>query len=236
MTTQSTTVCPFCDILAGIEPGTIIARNDEKRFALIKSIHPESVIHWLAIPFEHMESTEAYEGEYSGRFIELFEWAVIQTKQLISANRNWSADLPSKLTSAPMKQCRIRRFTFWRWSSPRLFALLAAPHTDAQVMPSWKFGASRKVGNKLHRLGLASPDFWRRFTLDVSWRYAESHQPSHQLHDRIFPVLFLSAGASRHVLSKGNRRCARTRFLYHLLRRPLRRCAAISTSRSGRPS
>lgn len=85
MTTQSTTVCPFCDILAGAGPGTVIARNDEKRFALIKSIHPESVIHWLAIPFEHMESTEAYEGAHSGRFIELFEWAVTQTKQLVGS-------------------------------------------------------------------------------------------------------------------------------------------------------
>ncbi len=83
MTAQSTTVCPFCGILAGTEPGTVIARNEEKRFALIQSIHPESVIHWLAVPFEHMESTEAYEGEQSSRFIELFEWAVAQTKQLV---------------------------------------------------------------------------------------------------------------------------------------------------------
>ena len=82
MTTQNATVCPFCGILAGVEPGTVIARNDEKRFAIIKSIHPESVVHWLAIPYEHTDSTEAYEGEHANRFIELFEWTIAQTRQL----------------------------------------------------------------------------------------------------------------------------------------------------------
>ena len=82
MTAPSTNPCPFCGILTGLEPGTIVARNDEKQFAIIKSIHPESVVHWLAVPFEHKESTEAYEGENAARFIELFEWAVKETKQL----------------------------------------------------------------------------------------------------------------------------------------------------------
>jgi len=84
MTAQSTSRCPFCGILDGTEPGTVIARNEAKRFAIIKSIHPESVVHWLAIPFEHMESTETYEDMHASRFIELFEWAVTQTKQLVS--------------------------------------------------------------------------------------------------------------------------------------------------------
>ncbi len=84
MTAQNANSCPFCGILSGVEPGTIIARNDEKQFAIIKSIHPESVVHWLAVPFEHMESTEAYEEKAAGRFIELFEWAITQTKQLVA--------------------------------------------------------------------------------------------------------------------------------------------------------
>ncbi len=84
MTAQNAHSCPFCGILNGVEPGTIIARNDEKRFAIIKSIHPESVVHWLAVPFEHMESTEAYEVQEAARFVELFEWAITQTKQLVA--------------------------------------------------------------------------------------------------------------------------------------------------------
>lgn len=83
MAAQEPDLCPFCGILCGEEPGTIVARDDNKKFAIIKSIHPESVVHWLAVPFEHMESTEAYEGYNAKRFIELFEWAVAQTKQLV---------------------------------------------------------------------------------------------------------------------------------------------------------
>lgn len=83
MAAESSNSCPFCGILAGVEPGTIIARDDARQFAIIKSIHPESVVHWLAVPFEHMESTEAYETSQSARFIALFEWAVDQAKQLM---------------------------------------------------------------------------------------------------------------------------------------------------------
>lgn len=83
MAAQSTSPCPFCGILDGSEPGTVILRDDEKQFAIIRSIHPESVVHWLAVPFEHMEGTEYYESASSVRFIELFEWAVAQTKRLM---------------------------------------------------------------------------------------------------------------------------------------------------------
>ncbi len=83
-TAPSAPPCPFCGILDGSEPGTVIARDDEKQFAIIRSIHPESVVHWLAVPFEHMESTESYEALRSGRFIELFEWAVTQAKRLMA--------------------------------------------------------------------------------------------------------------------------------------------------------
>lgn len=80
MGSESISACPFCAILSGEEPGTIIARDDDRRFAIIKSIHPESVVHWLAVPFEHEASTEAFEGVNGRRFIELFEWAVEQAK------------------------------------------------------------------------------------------------------------------------------------------------------------
>ncbi len=60
----------------------IVVRNEEKQFALIKSIHPESIVHWLAVPFEHTESTELYERQNAERFIDLFEWVVMQAKRL----------------------------------------------------------------------------------------------------------------------------------------------------------
>ena len=74
--------CPFCDILNGDAPGTVIARDDTKGFALIKSIHPESVVHWLAIPTEHVGSTEDYEHKEGKRFLELFEFAIAQAKAM----------------------------------------------------------------------------------------------------------------------------------------------------------
>jgi diadenosine tetraphosphate (Ap4A) HIT family hydrolase len=73
--------CPFCGILKGEEPGTIIARDDSKGFVIIKSIHPESVVHWLAMPIEHVDSTEAFEHDNEQRFVQLFEWAVMETKK-----------------------------------------------------------------------------------------------------------------------------------------------------------
>ncbi len=80
MGSESISACPFCAILSGEEPGTIIARDDDKRFAIIKSIHPESVVHWLAVPFEHEASTEVFEAANGRRFVELFEWAMEQAK------------------------------------------------------------------------------------------------------------------------------------------------------------
>lgn len=81
MGNRSAAECPFCGILKGEEPGTIIARDDKKGFAIIKSIHPESVVHWLAVPFEHVDSTEEFEKGNEKRFVELFEWAVVQAKK-----------------------------------------------------------------------------------------------------------------------------------------------------------
>jgi diadenosine tetraphosphate (Ap4A) HIT family hydrolase len=90
--TQGTTEsidCPFCEILRGDAPGDVIARDDERGFALIRSIHPESVIHWLAVPVEHIESTEVMENNDGKRFLELFEFAVAQAK----ANREERPEL-----------------------------------------------------------------------------------------------------------------------------------------------
>ncbi|MBP8291561.1 MAG: hypothetical protein KAX65_02235 [Caldilineaceae bacterium] len=80
MSTQQSADCPFCGILNGNEPGKIIARDDEQRFAIIQSIHPESVVHWLAVPYEHIDSTEDFEQQHGKRFVQLFEYAVARAK------------------------------------------------------------------------------------------------------------------------------------------------------------
>lgn len=80
MSTHQSADCPFCGILNGNEPGKIIARDDEQRFAIIQSIHPESVVHWLAVPYEHIDSTEDFEQQHGKRFVQLFEYAVARAK------------------------------------------------------------------------------------------------------------------------------------------------------------
>jgi diadenosine tetraphosphate (Ap4A) HIT family hydrolase len=80
MSTHRQSDCPFCGILNGTEPGKIIARDDERQFAIIQSIHPESVVHWLAVPYEHVDSTEEFERSQSKRFSQLFEFAVANAK------------------------------------------------------------------------------------------------------------------------------------------------------------
>ena len=68
--------CPFCNILAGTEPGKIIARDNDNNFVMIQALHPEGAIHWLAMPAEHVDSTEALEQNDHGRFIKLINFAL----------------------------------------------------------------------------------------------------------------------------------------------------------------
>ena len=76
----TTTHCPLCGIIEGTEPGKIIARDEENKFALLQSIHPGSVVHWLAIPFEHVESTELLERSDRERFLGLVDFALTQAR------------------------------------------------------------------------------------------------------------------------------------------------------------
>ena len=80
MSTDFAKECPFCGILFGEEPGKVIARDDNKKLALVSDIHPEAAIHWLAIPFEHLDNTEEMEHNHQDRFFELTEFAIAQTK------------------------------------------------------------------------------------------------------------------------------------------------------------
>lgn len=79
---HTTADCPFCAILSGDAPGTVYVRDENHGFALIQSVHPESEVHWLAIPLEHVSSTEELEMLNSPRFLELVNFAVTQAKAL----------------------------------------------------------------------------------------------------------------------------------------------------------
>lgn len=75
---------PFAAIISGKENGTIIAQDDEKRLALIECLEPEAAVHWLAVPYEYGYGTEELEQTNSARFVELVDYALSQTKELIS--------------------------------------------------------------------------------------------------------------------------------------------------------
>ncbi len=72
--------CPFCGILDGSEPGNVLARDDERRFAMIENIHPEGTVHWMAVPFEHIESIELFQNHEPERFLDLVQFAIRETK------------------------------------------------------------------------------------------------------------------------------------------------------------
>jgi histidine triad (HIT) family protein len=77
---------PFAAIISGDEPGVVLARDEEKRFALIESIHPEGAIHWLAVPYEAEQTTEELATNHRERFLDLVDFAITQTRQLATDN------------------------------------------------------------------------------------------------------------------------------------------------------
>lgn len=74
---------PFADILQGKQAGTVIARDDAQRFAIIASLEPEAAVHWLAIPFESGFSTEEMKHSQGERFLALLDYALAETKARI---------------------------------------------------------------------------------------------------------------------------------------------------------
>jgi histidine triad (HIT) family protein len=77
---QSHADSPFAAILRGDAPGDVIARDDERRFALIASLEPEAAIHWIALPFEPGQSTEEMERNDRERFLQLMDYAISEAK------------------------------------------------------------------------------------------------------------------------------------------------------------
>ncbi len=80
MSNHSHADSPFAAILRGDAPGTVIARDDDRRLAIIASLEPEAAVHWLALPFEAGQSTEELEQSDRERFIELIDFAIGQAK------------------------------------------------------------------------------------------------------------------------------------------------------------
>ena len=74
---------PFVAILEGREPGTVIARDDDKRFAIVQSLFKEAAVHWIAIPFEPIPSIEELEATNPARFAELVAFAVKETQSKV---------------------------------------------------------------------------------------------------------------------------------------------------------
>lgn len=75
---------PFTAILRGDLPGTVIARDDDQRFAIIASLEPEAAIHWLAVPYESGYSTEQMKHEEGGRFLALLDYALSEAKSRVA--------------------------------------------------------------------------------------------------------------------------------------------------------
>lgn len=75
---------PFAAILRGEQPGTVIARDDGQRFAIIASLEPEAAIHWLAVPFESGYSTEDMKRVEGERFLALLDYALSETKSRVA--------------------------------------------------------------------------------------------------------------------------------------------------------
>ncbi len=73
---------PFAAILNGESPGKVVARDDNRQFALIEAIEPEAAVHWLAVPYEYGFGTEEMEQQHRERFLELVDFAIKQTKEL----------------------------------------------------------------------------------------------------------------------------------------------------------
>jgi histidine triad (HIT) family protein len=79
---MSDEISPFSAIINGESPGTIVAQDDSKKFALIECIEPEAAVHWLAVPFEYGYGTEEMEQKHQQRFLDLVDFAITQTRAL----------------------------------------------------------------------------------------------------------------------------------------------------------
>ena len=88
---------PFAAILRGDEPGKVIARDEQQRFAILASLEPEAAVHWLAVPFEAGQTTEELEHNDQARFLQLVDFAITETKARVGEHPELSAGFTIKL-------------------------------------------------------------------------------------------------------------------------------------------
>lgn len=96
MVSKSYDNSPFAAVLRGDAPGTIIARDEEKQFAIIASLEPEAAVHWLAMPFESGQSTEQFENSDRERFLQLVDYAINETKARVGEHPELSVGFTIK--------------------------------------------------------------------------------------------------------------------------------------------
>ncbi len=96
MVSKSYDNSPFAAVLRGDAPGTIIARDEEKQFAIIASLEPEAAVHWLAMPFESGQSTEQFENGDRERFLQLVDYAINETKARVGEHPELSVGFTIK--------------------------------------------------------------------------------------------------------------------------------------------
>lgn len=75
--------CLFCAIINREEPSKLIFQDAVAKLALIESLHPEGAIHWLAVPYEHVDRIETLVRNNSDRFQELLTFALDATKEQV---------------------------------------------------------------------------------------------------------------------------------------------------------
>ncbi|WP_420630456.1 HIT family protein [Candidatus Leptofilum sp.] len=95
--------CLFCAIVNGEEPAKLIAKDGEAKMALIESLHPEGAIHWLAIPFEHVDRIETLARENVERFQALLTFALDATKQQAAENPELNKGFTVKMHVGPFE-------------------------------------------------------------------------------------------------------------------------------------
>lgn len=73
---------PFMDIVRGLAPGVVIARDDTLGFAIIKSLEQEAAVHWLAFPYEIFANLDEMRAVAPDRFLQLFEFVQREVERL----------------------------------------------------------------------------------------------------------------------------------------------------------
>ncbi|WP_420642594.1 HIT family protein [Candidatus Leptofilum sp.] len=95
--------CLFCAIINGDEPSKLIAKDEAAKLALIQSLHPEGAIHWLAIPYEHVDRIETLARDSASRFQELLTFALDATQQQAAENPELAKGFTVKMHIGPFE-------------------------------------------------------------------------------------------------------------------------------------